>query len=412
MSTTAPDPTLSPLLLQDPSAPALVLSTTPPSDPPPPYPSGRRTRQARTGRRRRNPLETSDHTHAQAPSDEYDALPSAPAHLQCVPDGADDTDATETTPLLSPNPNSPRAVLPAGTMRRRRTLSLTSTLRSSASLAPSFAHTVFSAFHPERDSDLDPDCREGSGEGEGREHEELEAEAESPIVRDYDPQQRAFAAELSGYAQRQSQRQQQQQLSFGARWRRYFRPLGRRAYYAALLHLVVLNFPYALLAWVFLFVFTLVGTCTLMALPLGAVLCFIDLFGARMLARGELALQTTFHGPLAYPIPWPPMPIFTRMRAPTAAQIEAGVPANTVVPEGSFYKNSYAMFTDPTSYQALFYFLVLKPGITVLMFLFFLGLVPIATVLVFPLPAVLRLARRMGIWQANVAVEGLYFAAR
>ena len=149
-----------------------------------------------------------------------------------------------------------------------------------------------------------------------------------------------------------------------------------------------------------------------MALPLGAVLCFIDLFGARLLARGELALQTTFHGPLSYPLPQPPLPIFTRTRPPTPAQLEAGVPASAVVKETSFYRNAYAMFTDPTSYQALFYFLVIKPGITVLMFLFFLVVVPIATVLVIPLPAVLRLARSMGIWQANVAVEGLYFAAR
>ena len=149
-----------------------------------------------------------------------------------------------------------------------------------------------------------------------------------------------------------------------------------------------------------------------MALPLGAVLCFIDLFGSRVLARGELALQTTFHGPLSYPLPQPPLPIFTRTRAPTPAQLEAGVPATLLVQETSFYRNTYAMFTDPTSYQALFYFLVLKPGITVLMFLFFIVLTPIATVLVVPLPAVLRLARRVGIWQANVAVEGLYYAAR
>ena len=149
-----------------------------------------------------------------------------------------------------------------------------------------------------------------------------------------------------------------------------------------------------------------------MALPLGAIFCFIDLFGARVLSRGELALQTTFHGPLSYPLPHPPLPIFTRMRAPTPAQLEAGVPATLLVQETSFYRNTYAMFTDPTSYQALFYFLVLKPGITVLMFLFFIVLTPIATVLVVPLPAVLRLARRVGIWQANVAVEGLYFAAR
>lgn len=252
MSTTATDPAASPLLLQDPSAPALVLSTTPPSDPPPPYPSGRRTRQARSGRRRRNAPDTSEHSHVQAPSDEYETPPVAPGSLHCGPEGLDDPDATETTPLLSPNPNSPRALLPSGTMHRRRTLSLTSTLHSSTSLAPSFAQTLFSAFHPERDSDLDPECREeDSGE-----HEELEPELESPLVRDYDPQQRAFAADLSGYAHRHAQRQQP--LSAGARWRRYFQPLGRRAYYSALLHLLVLNFPYALVAWIFLFVFTLV----------------------------------------------------------------------------------------------------------------------------------------------------------
>ncbi|KAI0708916.1 hypothetical protein C8T65DRAFT_739983 [Cerioporus squamosus] len=401
------DPSSSPLLLQDPAATALVLSTTPPEDPPPPYPSGRRTRQ---NRRRRALLESSEHSHAQAPSDEYDApsgvFPSH--HSQSFQDGApDDGDASETTPLLSPNPNSPR---PSGAIRRRRTLSLTSTLRSSASLAPSFAHTVFSAFQPERDTDVDPECRDEDG-GEREELEpQLESPGQSPIVRDYDPAQRAFAAELSGYTQRHTQRHQQP--SFATRWRRYFRPLKKSAYYSALFHILVVNFPYALFAWIFLFVFTLVGTCTLMALPLGAVFCFIDLFGARLLSRGELALQTTFHGPLAYPLPSPPLPIFVRTRAPTPAQIEAGVPASASVQETSFYRNSYAMFTDPTSYQALFYFLVIKPGITLLMTLFFIVLFPISAVLVLPLPAVLRLARRVGIWQANVAVEGLYFAAR
>ncbi|RDX55253.1 hypothetical protein OH76DRAFT_882889 [Lentinus brumalis] len=394
------------LLLQDPSSRALVLSTSPPEDPPPPYPSGRRTRQ---NRRRRALLESSEHSHAQAPSDEYDATSGASLsqHSQPFLDGApDDGEASETTPLLSPNPNSPR---PHGEIRRRRTLSITSTLRSSASLAPSFVHTVFSAFQPERDSDLDPDCRDEDGEREELEPE-LESPGQSPIVRDYDPAQRAFAAELSGYTQRHSQRYQQQ--SFEARWRKYFRPLKKRAYYSALFHILVVNFPYALLSWVFLFVFTLVGTCTLMALPLGAVFCFIDLFGARLLSRGELALQTTFHGPLAYPLPNPPLPLFIRTRAPTPAQIESGVPASASVQETSFYRNAYAMFTDATSYQALFYFLVIKPGITLLMFIFFVVLFPISAVLVLPLPAVLRLARRVGIWQANVAVEGLYFAAR
>lgn len=65
-------------------------------------------------------------------------------------------------------------------------------------------------------------------------------------------------------------------------------------------------------------------------------------------------------------------------------------------------------FTDPTSYQALFYFLVIKPGITILLSLLLIVLVPVAFVLILPAPAMLRLVRRLGIWQANVAVDGLY----
>ncbi|KAG6821679.1 hypothetical protein H0H92_001442, partial [Tricholoma furcatifolium] len=99
-----------------------------------------------------------------------------------------------------------------------------------------------------------------------------------------------------------------------------------------------------------------------MALPLGAILCFFDLLGARAFARGELYLQTKFHSPLAYPPPHPPRPIFTRTRDPTPAELEhghGGAPGAPPLPvlERSFYKNTYAMFTDPTSYQALFYFL-------------------------------------------------------
>ncbi|KAG1715628.1 hypothetical protein ID866_1552 [Astraeus odoratus] len=68
------------------------------------------------------------------------------------------------------------------------------------------------------------------------------------------------------------------------------------------------------------------------------------------------------------------------------------------------------MFTDPTTYQALFYFLVIKPGITIGMTVLLVVLVPASYVLVLPAPLVLRLVRRLGIWQANVAVEGLYYA--
>ena len=53
--------------------------------------------------------------------------------------------------------------------------------------------------------------------------------------------------------------QHAESLDLWARIKRYFRPMGRKAYYSAVFHLLVLNFPFALLAWVYLFVFTLVG---------------------------------------------------------------------------------------------------------------------------------------------------------
>jgi hypothetical protein len=67
-----------------------------------------------------------------------------------------------------------------------------------------------------------------------------------------------------------------------------------------------------------------------------------------------------------------------------------------------------SQFTDPTSYQALFYFLVIKPGITILLSLLVIVIVPVSLPLVVPVPAMLRFVRRLGTWQANVAVEGLY----
>lgn len=69
-------------------------------------------------------------------------------------------------------------------------------------------------------------------------------------------------------------------------------------------------------------------------------------------------------------------------------------------------------FTDSTSYQALFYFLVIKPGITFIISLLLVVLAPVSFVLILPAPAMLRLARRLGIWQANVAIEGLCFRVR
>ena len=62
-----------------------------------------------------------------------------------------DHEATEHTPLLSPR------LPPGGIGRRQRTLSVSSTVQSVNSVAPSLAHTLISAFHPDRDCDLDPE---------------------------------------------------------------------------------------------------------------------------------------------------------------------------------------------------------------------------------------------------------------
>lgn len=46
--------------------------------------------------------------------------------------------------------------------------------------------------------------------------------------------------------------------SFWKQTKRYFRPMNQSVYYAALLHLLVINFPFALVAWIYLFVATFV----------------------------------------------------------------------------------------------------------------------------------------------------------
>lgn len=62
---------------------------------------------------------------------------------------------------------------------------------------------------------------------------------------------------------------------------------------------------------------------------------------------------------------------------------------------------------DPVSYQNLFFFLVVKPAATLLIFIGITVLVPPAFLLVIPFPAVLRATRKIGILQANVALESL-----
>ena len=96
------------------------------------------------------------------------------------------------------------------------------------STAPSLAQTVLSLFQAEDEMSVGEDGYD----------------APSPL--------------LGGEAGRVGGQRHKRGLLSLATWRRYFKPLTVKAYYKSLFHLVVLNFPYALAAWVYLFVFTVV----------------------------------------------------------------------------------------------------------------------------------------------------------
>jgi hypothetical protein len=180
-----------------------------PLDPPPPYPS-----RDRRHRRRRTAVEASS-----ADSEDV-TFPHAHWH------------ADETTPLLGVS--SPT--------RRPRTMSLS----SAASISPSLAQTVVSAFR--MDMDLDSDA-------EDEDHETPHTPpADSTLPDDQ-------LVNAPGVARRRAPR------GWRFRCRHYFRPIGRGAYWSALLHLLVFNFPYALFAWIYLFVFTLVSKIFSLLLP-------------------------------------------------------------------------------------------------------------------------------------------------
>ncbi|TEB28072.1 hypothetical protein FA13DRAFT_1712104 [Coprinellus micaceus] len=355
------------------------------TDPPPPYPSGR-PRRTRGSRRHQDNLQPI-HTHVSSSGSYSDNEQGTEGHTTSSGPSTEEEDG-EGAPFLTTNSGHLRN--PAQRRTRPRSASHASTM----SAAPSLAHTILSLFEQEDDED----------EARGPIHLPEDSLGEGHM--------QSFTEEHDGMSLDLSRRSE---LGFWsvAGWKRYFAPMGRAAFYRSLAHLLLINFPYGLAAWVYLFGLTVSGSVLLIALPLGALLCFLDLLGARAFARGELYLQTTFHSPLSYPPPYPPRPIFTRYREATNQEIESGHLASGrtgLVRERSFYKNTYAMFTDPTSYQALFYFIVIKPAITIILLLFTLVFVIPSIILVLPAPAALRAVRKLGRWQANIAVEGLYHA--
>ena len=188
------------------------------TDPPPPYPLPRRHRTGRSGRGR---LRTQHLQHGQmASTDSYsdhDTPASAQSNARTFEDD-EEVHATETTPFLSPS-NSPTS-----TSRqvggRPRSYSHGSTM----SAAPSLARTVLSLFVPE----------DGSLFGD-EVHLSSVSHPEGHVVAEHPRRDTGFS------------------------WKAYFRPMIRAVYWRSLLHIALLNFPFALAAWVYLFVFTVVS---------------------------------------------------------------------------------------------------------------------------------------------------------
>jgi hypothetical protein len=59
------------------------------------------------------------------------------------------------------------------------------------------------------------------------------------------------------------------------------------------------------------------------------------------------------------------------------------------------------------SYLPIFHFLVIKASIALVLTPFLLAVVPLLIILILPAPLALRLVRNIGLWQAQVALEGL-----
>ncbi|KAL0950763.1 hypothetical protein HGRIS_007531 [Hohenbuehelia grisea] len=190
-------------------------------------------------------------------------------------------------------------------------------------------------------------------------------------------------------------------------WLHYFSPLWTSKYYKAIFHLMLVDFTYTLVAWIYVVVGVTCGMALLALVPLGLGLSFLTLLGARTFARGEIALQTFFYPDLAYPERYPPRPIFKRWRAPTADEVEIGFFPGGLIRENFFLRNAHAMFVDPTSYHAVLYFLFVKPVISAFIMVNLCVLIPISLVLVLPAPFVFRAAHKLGTWQANTALEWL-----
>jgi len=176
-------------------------------DPPPPYPVNSRTRRVRASRRAGQHVQLSS---SDSQCGDYDTFTHASGSGRPLTVFTADGEPSETTPFLSSSPQVH--------VLRPRSLSHGS-IMSSVSAAPSLAQTLTSIFYVDD---------EGDGDAELLHEHSSSPSAENGI----------------GHSRR--------------RWKAYWRPAGKLAYWKSLFHLAVLNFPYALAAWIYLFVFTVV----------------------------------------------------------------------------------------------------------------------------------------------------------
>lgn len=250
-SSSEPASTITPPIL--PPSPPRSVDAQLPEDPPPPYPTrepGRGGRVASSGSRR---ARRSHGSHTQQTS--RDSIESHNIVEPLTPSSTTHSIRSlqsPSSPVDAPNPNR----------RRTRGMSFSSTVFSGASVRSvrtgrSLARTVASLFQSDSDDEDDPlghdeDAFSNGNRGmTGDGDIQIEGDDESgPLL---GPSHR-----FSVHSPSPPSRREVRTRRFLRSCKRYFRPLTKRVYWKALFHLLVLNFPYALAAWVYLFVFTLV----------------------------------------------------------------------------------------------------------------------------------------------------------